>query len=126
MWDGTRREARAHETRGSTDGMVYLEGCSFLMGTNEPTFPADGEGPVREATLSPFWIEPYAVTNSHFAAFVGETGYQTEAERFGWSFVVYNFPPKGFPLTRAVPETPWWRQVSWGLLEKAGRATVIC
>ena len=95
---------------GSTSGMVYLEGGSFLMGSAEPTFPADGEGPVREVTLSPFWMDAHAVTNAQFAAFVGETGYQTEAERFGWSFVFYGFLPDA-PPTRAVPEAPWWRQV---------------
>ena len=81
------------------------------MGSPDPTFPADGEGPVREVTLSPFWMDAYAVTNAQFAAFVTATGYQTEAERFGWSFVFYGFLPPNAPPTRAVPEAPWWRQV---------------
>ena len=96
--------------------MVYLEGGTFLMGTPQPTFPADGEGPVREVTLSPFWIEPYALTNAHFAAFVEATGYTTEAERFGWSFVFYQFLPEDAPPTQGVADAPWWRQVfgaSW-------------
>ena len=81
------------------------------MGTDAPTFPADGEGPVREVQLAPFWIEPYAVTNEQFGRFVKETRYQTEAERFGWSFVFYQFLPDDFPPTQAVPAAPWWRQV---------------
>ncbi len=96
--------------------MVYLEGGSFLMGTDEPTFPADGEGPVREVTLSPFWIGPFAVTNAQFAAFVEATGYVSEAERYGWSFVFYQFLPEDAPPTQGVANTPWWRQVfgaSW-------------
>ncbi len=91
--------------------MVYLEGGSFLMGTDEPTFPADGEGPVREVTLSPFWIDPFAVTNAQFAAFVEATGYTSEAERFGWSFVFYQFLPEDAPPTQGVADAPWWRQV---------------
>ena len=110
----TSTVARQFETStpGTTDGMIYLEGGTFLMGTDEPTFPADGEGPVREVTLSPFWLEPCAVTNGQFAHFVNETGYETEAERYGWSFVFYGFLPEDFPPTRGVAEAPWWRQVS--------------
>ena len=32
-------------------------------------------------------MEPFAVTNHRFAAFVADTGYVSEAEREGWSFV---------------------------------------
>ena len=98
-------------TQSLTGGMVHLSGGSFLMGTDEVTFPADGEGPVREVTLSPFWIEPYAVSNKQFSVFVEKTGYETEAERYGWSFVFYQFLPDGFPPTQGVAEAPWWRQV---------------
>ena len=102
--------------KGSVEGMVFLEGGTFLMGTDDVTFPADGEGPVREITLSPFWIDPFAVTNAQFQTFVDATGYVSEAERFGWSFVFYQFLPADFPPTKSVAETPWWRQVfgaSW-------------
>lgn len=95
----------------STEGMVALPGGSFLMGTDAPTFEADGEAPAREVDLEPFWIAPYAVTNSDFAGFVEATGYQTEAERFGWSFVFHRFLPGASAPTRAVAEAPWWRQV---------------
>ena len=95
----------------SVEGMVLLEGSTFLMGTDEPTFPADGEGPVREVTLSPFWIDPFAVTNAQFQTFVDATDYVSEAERFGWSFVFYQFLPDNFPPTKSVAEAPWWRQV---------------
>lgn len=86
------------------------------MGTDEPTFPADGEGLVREVAVSSFWIDPYVVTNAQFADFVEITGYETEAERFGWSFVFYQFLAESNPPTQALPQAPWWRQVfgaSW-------------
>lgn len=52
-----------------------------------------------------------AVTNAQFAAFVSETGYQTDAEKFGWSFVFHADAPKNLgPLAR-VPGTEWWRKV---------------
>jgi formylglycine-generating enzyme required for sulfatase activity len=61
-------------------------------------------------------MEPYAVTNHRFAAFVSATGYVTEAERDGWSFVFAGRLPDDFPPTRALASAPWWRAVdgaSW-------------
>ena len=65
-------------------------------------YPGDGEGPVHEVDLSAFAIDAHAVSNDRFAAFVDDTGYVTEAERFGWSFVFAGFLPDDFPDTRAV------------------------
>ncbi|MGH2461249.1 MAG: formylglycine-generating enzyme family protein [Chloroflexota bacterium] len=97
---------------GSTRGMVRLPGGAFLMGTDDQAgFPADGEGPVREVRLRSFWIDPVAVSNARFATFVAATGYLTEAEREGWSFVFAGLLPDDFPPTRAVAQAPWWRQV---------------
>lgn len=91
--------------------MVHLDGGTFLMGSTDPSFPQDGEAPIREVILPPFWIDTCAVTNEQFAAFVTETGYTTEAERFGWSFVFHLFLPAEHPPTRSVQGAPWWRQV---------------
>lgn len=69
-------------------GLVPLRGGTFLMGTDDRAgFADDGEGPVREVSVSPFAICAATVTNASFAAFVKETGYVTDAERFGWSYV---------------------------------------
>jgi sulfatase modifying factor 1 len=100
----------------STEGMVLIPGGTFLMGSTDATFPADGEAPIREVALDDFWIDPYAVTNEQFRAFTEETGYRTEAERFGWSYVFYQFLPARHPPARAVQQAPWWLQVfgaSW-------------
>lgn len=105
-------DGSASGATGSTDGMVLLEAGEFLMGTEDREgFPADGEGPVRPVTLSPFWIDPHAVTNRRFAEFVQATGHTTDAERFGWSFVFGGLLPDDFPDTRAAAQAPWWRQV---------------
>jgi formylglycine-generating enzyme required for sulfatase activity len=82
------------------------------MGADEPDgYPADGEGPVRPVQLAPFWIDAHAVSNARFAAFVQATGYVTDAERYGWSYVFGGLLPDDFPPTRGVAEAPWWRQV---------------
>jgi formylglycine-generating enzyme len=92
--------------------MVHLEVGDFLMGTDDPIgFPADGEGPVRAIKLKPFWIDAYAVSNARFAEFVGATGFVTEAERYGWSFVFGGLLSDDFEPTRRAAQAPWWRQV---------------
>jgi formylglycine-generating enzyme len=97
---------------GDGDGMVLLDGGGFLMGSQDRDgFPDDGEGPVRQVTLSPFRVDPVTVSNARFAAFVEATGHQTEAERYGWSFVFGGLLPDEFPPTRGAAQAPWWRQV---------------
>ena len=92
--------------------MVRIPGGTFLMGTDSHEgYASDGEGPVRTVTVSPFWMDRQAVTNAAFGDFVAATGYRTEAERFGWSFVFGGLLPEDFPPTRAVAAAPWWRQV---------------
>ncbi|HEY4051749.1 MAG TPA: formylglycine-generating enzyme family protein [Acidobacteriaceae bacterium] len=95
--------------------MIALGGGEFLMGTAyEAGFPADGEGPVRPISLSPFEIETFPVTNKNFRAFVEATGYRTEAERFGWSFVFWSHIREDrFEelVEDTVASAPWWCKV---------------
>lgn len=94
-----------------TDGMIYLAGGAFLMGTeSRDGFPADGEGPVRQVTVGSFYIDPCTVTNQAFARFVDDTGYTTEAEQFGWSFVFSSLvsPDVAKQVSNVVQGTPWW------------------
>jgi formylglycine-generating enzyme required for sulfatase activity len=95
---------------GSTEGMVHVPAGSFLMGTDsEEGFEADGEGPVREVYTDAYYIDEGHVTNDDFAAFVEDTGYETEAERFGWSFVFHKFLPKKKARgAQRVQQAPWW------------------
>jgi formylglycine-generating enzyme required for sulfatase activity len=96
--------------------MVKLDGGLFLMGTDtQEGFQRDGEGPVREVTLDPFYIDAYPVTNSRFAEFVKATGYQTESERLGWSFVFQGHISKeryDELVEATVPGASWWCKVS--------------
>jgi formylglycine-generating enzyme len=105
----SRRRAAARR------GTVHIAAGTFLMGgADADAFPQDGEGPVREVHVAEFAIDAKAVTNTQFASFVKETGYLTDAERFGWSFV---FEPSVTPAGRRrildaeVPGAPWWRAV---------------
>ncbi len=92
---------------------ILLPGGAFLMGTPEATRPthkehrkksavrrsnADvkdpahslgdaDERPAHEVTLSPFYLDATEVTNTQFVRFVEATGYQTDAERQGASWV---------------------------------------
>jgi formylglycine-generating enzyme required for sulfatase activity len=82
----------------------------------------DGEGPARRIALAPFRIDAHAVTNRRFAAFIEATGYHTDAERYGWSFVFHLFLPA--QARHEAPEgASWWRKVdgaSWACPEGPG------
>ena len=100
---------------GSVDGMVKLDGGPFLMGTEDREgFPADGEGPVRETHVDPFYVDATPVTNAQFAEFVRATGFVTESERFGWSFVFQgHLEPERYKklVEDTVLAVPWWCKV---------------
>ncbi|WP_406465895.1 formylglycine-generating enzyme family protein [Streptomyces sp. NBC_00111] len=93
--------------------LIDLPGGRFLMGTDDQDgFPADGEGPIREAETAPFGIAPTAVTNAQFATFVKATGHVTEAERFGLSFVFAGLLSDELAASSdSVAAVPWWRAV---------------
>ncbi|WP_084402783.1 formylglycine-generating enzyme family protein [Paenibacillus antarcticus] len=98
----------------SLSNMIRLDGGKFWMGTESPSsFSDDGEGPSREVTVSPFYIDRYAVTNAEFEAFVQDTGYMTEAEQFGWSYVFHLFLSEEMKRDnpRFPQQTPWWLAV---------------
>jgi formylglycine-generating enzyme required for sulfatase activity len=84
------------------------------MGTDDKEgFPADGEGPVRLVRVKPFLMDRTTVTNAQFAEFVKTTGYKSEAERFGWSYVFHLLvTPRGRQQVIGSPQpTPWWLAV---------------
>ncbi|CAM4237351.1 formylglycine-generating enzyme family protein [Paenibacillus alkaliterrae] len=95
----------------SWDDMITIPKGTFTMGTDaRDGFPADGEGPIRQVTVDEFQISPYAVTNADFQLFVDATGYVTEAERFGWSYVFHLLASDETKERVAdVPQgVPWW------------------
>jgi sulfatase modifying factor 1 len=112
----TASATRIRANSGSTENAVKLEGGTFLMGTDsDEGFPLDGEGPIREVTLDPFYIDIYPVTNLQFEEFVRAADYRTEAERFGWSFVFKgHIPPERYSelVDATAPGVHWWCKVS--------------
>uniref|UniRef100_A0A8C2L1T2 Sulfatase modifying factor 1 n=1 Tax=Cyprinus carpio TaxID=7962 RepID=A0A8C2L1T2_CYPCA len=93
--------------------LVLLQGGWFMMGTDDPGIPQDGEGPQRRVRLDPFYIEEHEVTNQQFQHFTNQTGYITEAERFGDSFVFEGLLSEEVKstLSSAVAAAPWWSPV---------------
>ena len=65
----------------AADGMAFVPGGSFTMGTADPPRLHTDESPARRVTLSPFYIDATEVTNDAFARFADATGYVTTAER---------------------------------------------
>jgi len=107
--EGVRRGA------GAVDE-VALPGGVFRMGNEDDRArPEDGEGPVREVSLSPFRIDVHTVTNAEFAAFVSETGHVTTSEGLGWSYVFAGHvhpDARGSVLSARPHGTPWWSAVA--------------
>jgi formylglycine-generating enzyme required for sulfatase activity len=96
------------------DRMVRVPGGTFQMGTDSGVgFPEDGEGPTREVQVDPFYVDQHAVTNAEFLKFVQETGYTTESEEFGWSFVFEDCltPAAEEHAMDTVDGAPWWHAV---------------
>ena len=64
----------ASETIPAVDGMVWVPGGTFLMGSDRH-YPE--EAPAHPETVGGFWIDPGPVTNAEFARFVRKTGHVT-------------------------------------------------
>ena len=107
------------EGNGPRAGMVWIEGGTFTMGSDEER---PEERAAHEVKVGGFWIDRHEVTNAQFARFVEATGYVTIAERgldpaahpgvppelLAPGAVVFT-PPDG--LLNLVDFTQWWRYV---------------
>lgn len=93
--------------------MIKIKTGIFAIGTNNPIFIADGEGPKQQIYLNSFYIDKTEVSNRDFAKFVNVTKYKTEAERFGDSFVFGSLLKQKSQenVTLVVAQVPWWLQV---------------
>lgn len=69
------------------DGMVWIQGGTFRMGSDPPANPQNpdrlrqDEFPRHKVQLPGYWMDVAEVTNAQFAEFVEMTGYQTFAEK---------------------------------------------
>ncbi|HPY41007.1 MAG TPA: formylglycine-generating enzyme family protein [Thiolinea sp.] len=62
------------------DGMVWIAGGEFKMGSSLPMARPD-EKPVHTVKVNGFWIDSTEVTNAEFKRFVAATAYVTTAEK---------------------------------------------
>jgi sulfatase modifying factor 1 len=69
---------RARPPAHQLEGMVPIPEGTFRMGSAEH-YPE--EAPVNRVNIGAFWVRSTAVTNSHYAVFIDDTGYVTVAER---------------------------------------------
>jgi len=102
----------------STRGQVLVPGGRFDMGDAfDEGYRSDGETPVHEVHLDPFFMDATTVTNAAFAAFAKDSGYVTEAEELGVSAVFHlTFAGSRADVLQEVAEAPWWwavRGASW-------------
>ena len=108
--DTTRQEFSTAALLSSTN-FVTIPAGEFLMGTDDPFYPTDGEGPSRSIWVDEFKISKFSVSNSEFAEFIEATGYVTEAETYGWSYVFNGFIDEAMSskqLAGIASSAPWW------------------
>jgi formylglycine-generating enzyme required for sulfatase activity len=108
---GTTRQEFSTSALLSSANFVSIPAGEFLMGTDEPYYPTDGEGPSRSIWLDEFKISKFSVSNSEFASFIEATGYVTEAETYGWSYVFKGFIDEttvSKQLAGIASSAPWW------------------
>jgi len=93
---------------------ILIPKGTFTMGSDEPIIPEDGESPAVQQTLTyDYYFDKYEVANAEFYRFAYETGYITEAEKFGDSFCFHLFIPAKTlnEIKLQVQDTPWWLPV---------------
>ncbi len=84
---GCGKQERSKEVKiFPPEGMVFIPGGSFIMGTSlepkeQPVRSGAEESPPHRVILKPFYMDETEVTNLQFRNFVDETGYKTQAER---------------------------------------------
>lgn len=69
------------------------------------------ERPGNEVRVATFDLDIYEVTNRDFAGFVEATGFETEAERWGWSLVFHPQATASPESERRMPGLDWWLAV---------------
>ncbi|MCW6666258.1 formylglycine-generating enzyme family protein [Aerococcaceae bacterium NML190938] len=99
---------------------IQIKGHVFNMGDQyQEGVPFDRESPVCEVEIQDFMICDTPVTNAEFQKFIVETGYVTDAEKFGWSSVFYLLIPE---IHRGeytmLGRTPWWLAVEGAKWDK--------
>lgn len=120
---------RSHPSGPAPDGMVWIPGGEFSMGSSDPTCLSCGGNdampdarPIHRVYVDGFWMDRTEVTNQEFARFVKASSYVTVAERTPTAAEFPNAPPENLvagstiftPPDHAVPlndHYQWWNYV---------------
>lgn len=124
----------AKPTGPAPEGMVWIPGGEFSMGSDDPTTSMCGgrdampdARPIHRVYVDGFWMDKTEVTNAQFEAFVKATGYVTIAEQTPKAedfpgappenlvagSIVFSPPPTMVPLDNHMR---WWtyaKGVNW-------------
>ncbi|GGF31589.1 formylglycine-generating enzyme family protein [Echinicola rosea] len=86
-------EQATHQGKSEQEGMVWIPGGDFMMGTDEKeAYPV--ERPAVKRHVNGFYMDETEVTNAEFKQFVDETGYVTIAEKKpDWEEMKKQLPP---------------------------------
>jgi len=98
------------------DDVSWFDPTRSWTGADAEVIPGDGEAPIRPTRLGRFGIERFAVTNARFQAFARATGYRTDSERCGWSFVFKGLLDNRDKVIGSSHGASWWlgvEEASW-------------
>lgn len=100
--------------------MCSIPSGEFTMGDAQGVgYPADREKPQVKLAMPSFEIDQTTVTIQQFKEFVEDTGYITDAEKYGWSYVFHLLLPEEEREKHPVlPRTTWWRAVEGAYWKK--------
>lgn len=136
-WASLRTSPGGPPPGPAPEGMVWIPGGVFPMGSDDPRFPE--AQPVHEVEVDGFWLDRHEVTNEEFERFVRATGYVTVAERAPEASEFPGVPPeklKPFSIVFFPPREEdvslrdfraWWRAVpgaNWRHPEGPGSSLV--
>ncbi|UBM60685.1 formylglycine-generating enzyme family protein [Marinilongibacter aquaticus] len=82
-------------TETAPEGMVAIDGGNVRIGSNEGF---DHERPLFWARLKPFFMDKSPVTVGEFRKFVEDTGYKTDADKFGNAGIIHETTNKTWIL----------------------------
>lgn len=121
VWASLRAGPSGPPPGPAPEGMVWIPGGTFRMGSDDPRFPE--AHPVHEVRVDGFWMDRHEVTNEEFERFVRATGYVTVAERTPEAsefpgvpaeklkpFSIVFFPPREDDVSLR-DFRAWWRAV---------------
>lgn len=104
-----------HELHSDDNEMSLIPGGDYYIGTDTPVFVADHESPERKVFIEEFFLDKFEVSNGNFIEFIDSTGYVTEAEKFGDSFVFQQHLSEQVKTKNVdfrVLNAEWWYKIS--------------